>query len=198
MFKWIRDNKIIAKDKEHLIKLIKYEIQKNGLYCDLNHINISNVKDMSGLFLNSKFNGRIGEWDVSNVKTMNSTFFTSRFNGDISGWDISSVEDMGYMFASSLFNGDISRWDISKVENITGTFLNSAFSQDITNWKPLSLMLNDNVFKNSELLAQGNLPYWAELDITLLPKAIDAYCLAQELKLKLNKKVTHNIVSYKL
>ena len=62
--------RIIAKDKEHLKKLIKEEMIKNGNECNLNHINVSKVKDMNAMFSQSTFNGDISEWDVSNVKKM--------------------------------------------------------------------------------------------------------------------------------
>jgi len=35
-------------------------------------------------------------------------FLNSKFNGDISDWDVSSVTDMSFMFYNSKFNGDIS------------------------------------------------------------------------------------------
>jgi short-subunit dehydrogenase len=57
--------KVIAKNKDDLRDLIREEIKLNGYQCDLNHIDISNIKDLSNLFENSNFNGDISKW-VSN------------------------------------------------------------------------------------------------------------------------------------
>ena len=96
--------------KEELVDLIIYEIETNGPTCSLNHIDVSNITDMSYLFLGgteevwkdhpvlSSFDGDISNWNVSNVENMAGMFDFSEFNGDISNWDVSQVRKMKYMF----------------------------------------------------------------------------------------------------
>ncbi len=80
--------------KAKLQEKIKRAIAENGKNADLNHINTSDVTDMSKLF---RF---------------------STFNGDISKWDTSSVTDMRYMFSgATAFNQSLNSWDVSKVTN---------------------------------------------------------------------------------
>ena len=61
---------IRPKSKRELKKIIEQEIEKQGWNADLNHIDVSQIDDMSFLFANSNFNGDISEWDVSNVENM--------------------------------------------------------------------------------------------------------------------------------
>ena len=119
------NEKIVAKDKEHLKSLIEAATELYGDNCDLNFIDISNVTDMSEIFEESDFNGDISKWDVSNVTNMSKMFYKSKFNGDISHWNVSKVQNMNLMFCKSKFTQDISYWNVQKVNNIAGMFAES-------------------------------------------------------------------------
>ena len=98
------------KTKDELKYLVEKLIEERGNEADLNDVDVSQIKDMSLIFYQSKFNGDISNWDVSRVENMWSMFNSSQFNGDISKWNVSNVESMEDMFYSSQFNGDISKW----------------------------------------------------------------------------------------
>lgn len=130
--------KIIAEDKDHLLELIQHETIAHGFRCDLNHIDVSQVRSMSFLFMNSKFNGDISKWDVSNVGNMRSMFQHSEFNGDISNWDVTSVMCMDMMFKESSFSKDISDWKAYELVSFTNKFYGSKISKPYwSNYKDL-------------------------------------------------------------
>jgi len=52
---------------------------------------------------------------------------------------------------------------------------------DLSDWQPRKLTATNNIFKNSKLETEQNLPYWATVDIEFLQQAIDAYQLQKQL-----------------
>lgn len=121
-------------NKKELEKLIKQRIKEQGPNCNLNDIDVSEIKDMSALFYNSEFNGDISKWDVSNVMFMDSMFERSEFNGDISKWNVSNVKDMHSMFYKSSFDGDISKWNVSRVKDMDYMFVGSPLEGNEPSW----------------------------------------------------------------
>ncbi len=121
-------------NKKELKKLIDQRIKEQGPKCDLNDIDVSEIKDMSALFYNSEFNGDISKWDVSKVTSMDSMFEGSEFNGDISKWDVSNVKDMHSMFYNSSFEGDISKWNVSRVKDMGYMFVGSPLEGNEPGW----------------------------------------------------------------
>ena len=116
---------------------------------DISSWNVSNVTNMSGMFYESSFNQDISSWDVSNVTDMSSMFSGSDFNQDISSWDVSNVTDMSCMFWNSSFNLDISSWNVSNVKNMGGMFWNSSFNQDISSWNVSNVTDMSDMFSDS-------------------------------------------------
>ena len=64
------------KDKYELHSLIKELLEERGNDADLNDIDVSDITDMSELFINlNPHNIDISKWNVSNVKNMSDMFY---------------------------------------------------------------------------------------------------------------------------
>ena len=132
--------KYAPKTRNQLCKIIVSLLSKG--ITDLNCIDVSNLQDLSLVFLkvNEKISVKdidISGWDVSNIKLMFGVFSRCKeFNSDLSNWDVSNVIDMCHMFAGcEQFNSDLSTWDVSNVTNMEYMFLNcKAFNSDLSKW----------------------------------------------------------------
>ena len=122
-------------DMSYIFSGDNFENIYNAYNGDISKWNVSNVLNMEGMFMSSKFNGDISEWDVSNVENMKYMFDNSLFNSDISHWDVSNVSEMDSMFYKSKFNKDISKWNISNACWMSSMFAYSDFNQDISQWQ---------------------------------------------------------------
>ena len=109
----VKDNGDHNEMAKTLSILIERIIEKRGLECSLNDIDVSN---MTQLYYKYKF-----------VTIFNSDV-NRNFNGDISGWNVSNVKDMQNLFTITIFNGDLSKWDVQNVENMENMFRSSDFT----------------------------------------------------------------------
>ena len=137
--------RFFPKTKEELVEIIKAEVKRKGWNCSLNHIDVSQITDMSYLFSSNcyngyelgEFDGDISRWDVSNVKNMSHMFYGAEsFNRPIGDWDVSNVTNMETMFCHAhSFNQPIGNWDVSNVINMAEMFERAkSFNQPIGDW----------------------------------------------------------------
>ena len=146
--------KYFPKTKKELKDIILQRIKEEGKEVDLNDIDVSKITDMTSLFEGTDFNGNISEWNVSNVKNMSGLFWACKsFDKDISNLDVSNVTDMSYMFSEcESFNQDISNWDVSNVTNMRAMFSYcKSFNQDISSWDVSKVKNMNNVFNDCQI-----------------------------------------------
>src|SRR5574344_2700495 len=119
-----KDLPVIKCYDDNIADIIQEEIGKYGNKCSLNHLDVSDVTDMTHLFYFLNFNGDISEWDMRKVKYTTNMFYHSKFNGNISKWYFKHVINSWGMFAFSNFNGDISTWQPNKKNIMNYMFQN--------------------------------------------------------------------------
>ena len=132
------ESQTIKATDETIQKILREEVVKLGYNANLNHIDVSEVSDMSHLF---------------------STCSLPKFYGDISLWNTENVINMCNMFHTSKFNGDITSWNVKNVHYMNGMFFgNNYFNQDLNGWKPLQLRITYSMFDGCHL--KHDPPHW--------------------------------------
>ena len=125
---------VIFASDETLYRIVRNEISKLGKDTDLNHIDVSEVKDffygldmdeespenLLGLFEDTDFHGDVSEWDMSHAENTNSMFYDcENFNCDLSKWDMSNVKICRRMFEGCKhFDQDLSSWHMHGIKDI--------------------------------------------------------------------------------
>lgn len=149
---------IVVAPRGQLFGLVREAIATHGPYCDLNHLDVSNVQDMTSVFAGTAFNGDISRWDTSQVLNMSYLFRDCPFAGDISQWDTRSLCAAENMFTRSGFNGNISGWNTARLNCTTGMFEESVFNGNIASWNTRSMHQAARMFAKSKF--NGNLSSW--------------------------------------
>lgn len=136
---------IIKADDNNIRQIIKDELDRLGHNADLNHIDVSNVTDMSFVFCARAITRECLGFEYDDI------------NPDVSKWDVSNVTDMKYMFYyCEKFNCDISGWDVSNVKDMTNMFYRcKKFYQNLNDWnvenvKSYSYMFSDRMVKKKK------------------------------------------------
>ena len=179
----IQFNNENLREAEHLW----YDNRQEALriYGDINTWDVSQVTDMSELFMHSSdFNNNISNWDTSNVTNMESMFDNAHnFDQDISNWNTSNVNNMRNMFCEAyqfnnhnqpLITREVQRedgttytaWDVSNVTNMQTMFFDaSVFNQNIGNWDVSSVNNMESMFAGASSFNQ-DISNWNTSNVT--------------------------------
>lgn len=162
-----------------LAKLINKAVEKRGCECDLNDIDVSNIKSLSSIFTYVPavdcviINPDVSGWDTSNVENFKSCFYCLRkFDGDLSKWNVSKGTDFESMFLGcSEFKGKgLENWKINTDEH-TFVKMKSMFAHcddfngDIRNWNVSRVVEMSHMFLNCKIFDR-NLCKWDVSNVT--------------------------------
>lgn len=130
--------------------IVYAEMERKGFDCDLNHLDISQLTSLDGVFAHLLFTGDISRWDVAHITSFNNTFLGTPFNGDISQWNMGSAQSMIGTFERSAFKGDLSQWSTANVVTMAKMFRLSQFSGDLSQWDVRKVTNMQEMFDSSQ------------------------------------------------
>ena len=133
--------------------------------------NVSNIKNMSGMFAETKvFNQPLENWDISNVRNMSGMFAETKvFNQPLEKWNTAGVLYMGNMFkCAESFNQPLEKWDVSNVKNMRGMFAEPKVlnQPDITGARCFGAIGNARCNPTNDRSVPG---YWSVPEVCLFP-----------------------------
>ncbi len=149
-----------------LFKSVRNIEKSEETYGPIKDWDVSEIKNMSGLFKGINFDEDISNWNTSNVTDMSNMFNNAEaFNQDISNWKTLNVTNMNSMFSgASSFNKPIGNWNTSKVINMSSMFSGaSAFNQPIGDWNVSNVNSMYRMFYNATSFNQ-NLNNWFQIN----------------------------------
>ena len=125
-------------------------------FLNLNKWDVSNVRDMSYMFYQCKFNEPLDDWDVTNVTNMECMFRGCQyFDQDLRNWNVYNVENMRGMFhGCKSFTKPLNVWNVSpnvQIDSYTfsGTRLNDANQASVRNYaKYFKQLRTEHVINN--------------------------------------------------
>ena len=149
---------------------------KNPEELDLNDLDVSSVKDFSGVF-SSYFHREllhtkkiyIDEWNTESAENMTEMFMACLplEEVDVSNFDVSNVKSMDYMFrkCETLKKLDLTNWKVNKVRDMEKMFYHCESLEtigDVSKWEPESLTMFDNAFNGCKNLKNVDTSKWSD------------------------------------
>lgn len=156
---------------------VDLNIMFNGVYKNIliENLIVTKLTTLEEAFwgrLFSATNVNINKWDVSNVTNMSRMFIGVTVQWDFSLWDVSNVTNMSGMFegGSAYKHSEpqgITNWDVSSVVNMNRMFYLCKTQQNLSSWCVKNIPSQPSGFiANAGDLAQNLLPKWGEDCIT--------------------------------
>ena len=190
----VTQTKIKATD-DTIQQIVKDELDRLGHDAGLNHIDVSEVTDMHGLFCchndylgleYADLNPDISKWDVSKVTNMAIMFWNcKKLDCDISEFDVSKVTNMKHMFYyCENFNQNLSKWNVSNVEDMNFMFYGcKKFNKDISSWDVSNVIYMQEMFYDCNKFNQ-DLSKWNVVKVKKNNYMFDGCPIREEFKPK--------------
>lgn len=170
-----KDTTIKVVSKQQLRGIISKRLAENPEELYLNDLDVSSIKDFSGIFSSYLFGEllntkkiHIEGWNTENATNMSGMFqaCSELEEVDVSNFDVSNVTIMEYMFRKcrSLKKLDLTNWEVNNVRDMEKMFYHCESLKTIGNvskWKPEALKMFDNAFNGCKVLKNVDTSKWS-------------------------------------